>query len=221
MDEDELLPLSAVAQYGYCPRRAALLLLDQCWQDNVHTAEGTLQHERVHQAAQESRRHDVEIFSMPVRSLFLGLSGSVDCVELSTDPLGIAVKGQDGLWSIRPVEYKHGEVRNEIEYELQLCAEAMAIEEMLGCSIDEGDLFYYNDHRRVAVPFTKTLRKLVRETAVELHKIMADRNMPQASKTKRCRECSMKDVCQPGVKKISQSYMEELVKRATGGLDDT
>ena len=220
MDEDALLPLSAVSQYGYCPRRAALLLLEQSWQDNAHTAEGTLQHERVHQVGQEARRHDVQLFSIPVRSLHLGLSGSVDCVELSADPSGIAVKGQQGHWQLWPVEYKHGEVRNEIEYEMQLCAQAMAIEEMLGCSIEAGDLFFYNDHRRMTVQFTYELRQKVRDTAVALHIMVQTGVTPPAVKSKHCRECSMKDICMPGLKHGVRKYLEELYLQATGGLDD-
>lgn len=219
-DEDELLPLSAISQYGYCPRRAGLILLEQYWADNIHTAEGTAQHERVHETGRESRANMAELFGVAVRSLTLGLSGKADSLELSADPSGCPIRGMDGLWLVRPVEYKHGKVRHEHEYEMQLCAQAMCLEEMLGCSIPEGDLFYYNDHRRIAVSFTNALRADVRAAAKELHELVRTGVIPQASKSRKCRECSLREMCMPGVRDRSRAYLEKL-RRIASGKEDT
>ncbi|NLG38115.1 MAG: CRISPR-associated protein Cas4 [Clostridiales bacterium] len=218
-DEDELLPLSAISQYGYCPRRAGLVLLEQGWADNIHTAEGTAQHERVHEGGRESRANMAELFGVAVRSLTLGLSGKADSLELSADPSGCPIRGMDGLWLVRPVEYKHGKVRHEHEYEMQLCAQAMCLEEMLGCSIPEGDLFYYNDHRRFAVSFTAALRADVRMAAEALHQLVRSGVMPQSLKSRKCRECSLVDICMPGLRDRSTVYRERLRLIASGKED--
>lgn len=199
MNEEDLLPLSAIAQYGYCPRRAGLMLLEQSWADNIHTAEGMRDHERVHEAGEDNRGDTAELRSVAVRSLRLGVSGSIDCVELHRDANGCELRNRTGFWKLRPVEYKHGEVRHEREYEMQLCAQAIALEEMLHCKIEEGDLFYHGDHRRVTVAFTPELRKETLEAAEALQQMVAAGKLPVAAKSRKCRECSLKEICLPQI----------------------
>ncbi len=215
--EEDLLPLSAIAQYGYCPRRAGWMLLEQSWADNVHTAEGTLEHERVHDAGSEQRRDSARLRSVAVRSLRLGVSGSIDCVELESDPEGYELRDRAGRWRLRPVEYKHGAVRREEEYELQLCAQAMALEEMLGCEIPEGDLFYYDDHRRVPVAFTPEVRAQTRETARKLHEMLASGAVPGAEKSRKCRECSLKELCLPQIRDRTSRHLAAVRDAAVRG----
>jgi len=207
MNEEDFLPLSMIAQYGYCPRRAGLMLLEQSWADNIHTAEGTQAHERVHEAGADYRRDVAELRSVAVRSLRLGVSGSIDCVELHRSPDGCALKNREGLWKLRPIEYKHGAVRNEKEYEMQLCAQAMALEEMLSCEIEEGDLFYHDDHRRFAVTFTPQLRNETIKAAQQLHRMVAAGELPEAVKSRKCRECSLKELCLPQISDRTSRYL--------------
>jgi CRISPR-associated exonuclease Cas4 len=217
MDEEDLLPLSAIAQYGYCPRRAGLMLLEQSWADNIHTAEGTLEHERTHEAGADNRRDAAELRSVAVRSLLLGVSGSIDRVELHSDPKGYDLKNRAGRWTLRPVEYKHGAVRSEKEYELQLCAQAIALEEMLHCRIEEGDLFYYDDHRRVTVSFTPQLRSQTLETAQKLHGMVAGGRLPEAVKSRKCRECSLREICLPQIGDHTSRHLAAVRETATQG----
>lgn len=208
--EDDLLPLSALSQYFYCPRRAGLLLIEQRWLDNVHTVEGSIIHERVHQAGKESRSEIIRLRSLPLHSLIHGLSGMADSVELYANCNGFPLKGLNGLWEIVPVEYKHGKVREEEEYEVQLCAQAICIEEMLNCTVQKGYVFYARDHRRKEVLFTTELRQLVAEGAKKLHEMLRVGNIPHAKKSRKCQECSMQDECLPKVKMSAARYLEEL-----------
>ncbi len=217
MDEENFLPLSAIAQYGYCPRRSGLMLLEQNWADNIHTAEGTLEHARVHAPGADNRRDAGELRSVAVHSLRLGVSGSIDCVELSKDPKGCELKGRAGRWRLRPVEYKHGAVRSEREYELQLCAQAMALEEMLHCEIGEGDLFYHDDHRRVTVAFTPELRAETLKVAEKLHGMVASGKLPPAVKSRKCRECSLKELCLPQIGDHTPRHLAAVRDAATQG----
>lgn len=216
MDEEELIPLSYLAQYYYCARRAALMLVEQEWADNIHTAEGTLLHQRVDSGLTESRGDVLTLRSLWLRSLELGLSGKSDCVEATADPAGIVLPGTTGWWRLRPVEYKHGERRDELEYEVQLCAQAMCLEEMLGAHITEGDLFYAADHRRVTVQFDTGLRKQVKDGAAALHALLRAGRLPPARWTARCRGCSLVEICAPRIKHSATAYLEELAASARG-----
>lgn len=215
--EDDLLPVSALSQYYYCPRRAGLLLVEQRWSDNVHTVEGSIIHERVHQAGKESRAEIIRLRSLPLHSLFLGLSGTADSVELYASPVGSPVKGINGRWEIVPVEFKHGKVREEQEYEVQLCAQAICLEEMLSCTVQRGYIFYANDHRRKEVLFTTELRQLVVEGAKKLHEMIKVGNIPHVSKSRKCQECSMQDECLPKIKLSATRYVEALWADAEKG----
>jgi CRISPR-associated exonuclease Cas4 len=220
MDEEDLIPLSYLSQYYYCPRRAALLLVDQQWADNQYTAEGTLAHERVHQAEHEKRGDSVTLRGLALRSLRLGLSGKADCVELKrappATPGAVALPGMPGLWRLHPVEFKHGEVRDELEYEVQLCAQAICLEEMLGCLIAEGYLFYEGDHRRMAVALDERLRGLVESGAAALHAMLASGKIPPPRRSSRCRGCSLVDICLPRLRRSGTEYLAELRRAAEG-----
>ncbi len=216
MDEEELIPLSYLSQYYYCPRRAALLLVDQQWADNQFTAEGTLVHERVHQQGHEKRGPNLSLRGLWLRSLRLGLSGKADCVEIEADDDGVMLPGWKGTWRLYPVEFKHGERRDEIEYEVQLCAQAMCLEEMLGCQIAEGFLFYEADHRRQAVALDDRLRKLVEDGASQLQTILKAGQIPSPRRSARCKGCSMIDICLPRMRRTGRDYLARLLQDARG-----
>ncbi len=215
-DEDDFIPLSYLAQYYYCARRAALLLVDRQWADNQYTAEGAVQHERVHEEGHEKRGDTIALRGLMIRSLRLGLAGKADCIEAQAAPGGVALPGFEDRWQLRPDEYKRGEQRDELEYEVQLCAQAMCLEEMLGCRIPQGFLFYEGDHRRQAVALDDRLRGLVEQGASALYALLAAGVPPPPRRTPRCRGCSLIDVCLPRLKRSAAEYLSAMAGAARG-----
>lgn len=188
-NESELIPLSALQHYLYCPRQCALIHLEQQWAENRHTAEGRLLHNRA-DTPQIERRHGVRtITAMPLSNVSLGISGVADVVEFHS---------HGGIETPRPVEYKRGRPKLHRADEVQLCAQGLCLETMFSCRVNEGDLFYGQTRRRQNVTFDKELRQLTHDT------IVATRNMIRAGQTpsaryqaKRCDACSLIDLCQP------------------------
>ncbi|MGI5927678.1 MAG: CRISPR-associated protein Cas4 [Thermacetogeniaceae bacterium] len=195
--EDNLIPLSYLSQYYYCPRRAALMLIERLWSDNIHTMSGTIIHQRVDEARQEKRSDLIRLTSLPLRSLELGLFGVADSVEFYAHQEGYRMQGFAGKWEVVPVEYKHGRVRDELEYEVQLSGHAICLEEMLGITIHRGFIYYAGDRRRKEIMVTTNLRQLVQQGARALHTMLASGNIPSIVASSKCRECSLGDDCFP------------------------
>jgi len=184
--EDQLISLSALQHWLYCPRQCGLIHLEQAWAENRFTAEGRVLHEKAHEGRDETRAGVRITRGMTVRSLGLGLSGQCDVVEFRSDG------------EILPVEYKRGKPKSHRADEAQLCAQAMCLEEMLGTTIERGDLYYGERRRRTEVVFDEMLRALVRETSSALHAMRASGKTPLAEyEAKRCDACSLIDLCQP------------------------
>lgn len=195
--EDNLIPVSYLSQYYYCPRRAALMLIERLWSDNIHTMSGTIIHQRVDEARQEKRSDLIRLTSLPLRSLELGLFGVADSVELYANHEGYRIQNLTGKWEVVPVEYKHGKVREELEYEVQLSGQAICLEEMLEITIHRGFIYYAGDRRRKEVIVTSKLRQLVQQGAEALHVMLATGNIPPILASSKCRECSLGDDCFP------------------------
>ncbi len=213
--EDQLLPISALQHWLYCPRQCGLIHLEQVWAENKFTAEGQVLHQKAHEGADESKGGVRITRSLAVRSLVLGISGQCDIVEFHpasgdlrseiSDLRGDA--SEDSKFEISnlkctaravPVEYKRGKPKSHRADEVQLCAQAMCLEEMLGVTITSGCLFYGENRRRTVVGFDTSLRQLVRETIVALHAMIDSRETPMAEYlAKRCDACSLIDLCQP------------------------
>lgn len=184
--EDQLLPLSALQHWLYCPRQCGLIHLEQAWAENKFTAEGQVLHHKAHEGPDESKAGVRITRSLPVRSLNLGISGQCDIVEFHADG------------RVVPVEYKRGKPKSHRADELQLCAQAMCLEEMLGVEISSACLFYGENRRRTTVEFDETLRRLVSDTATALHSMIASRQTPLAEyEARRCDACSLIELCQP------------------------
>jgi len=224
-EEEELLSVSALQHLLFCPRRAALVFIEGIWDENRATAEGALAHERVHAAEPESRC-DVRIArGLRIRSLRLGLAGQTDVVEFhrlpdsgpprgeeTGLPTGITLEGVEGLWRPYPIEYKSGRLRHEKGYEVQLCAQALCLEEMLKVRIDEGALFYGKTKRRLEITFDEKLRTETEAAAQNLHRLVDSRRTPKARYQKKCRECSLLSVCMPKVTGVPKNVAEYLGK---------
>ena len=198
MNDKEYLPLSWLSQMNYCPRRAALLLNERAWVENVETAKGRAEHERVHTQRIEKRGDFLKLYEYEVVSETLGVSGKCDCIEARQAEDGCIIPAVDFKVSLFPIEYKHGKVReDELEYKIQLCAEAMCLEEMYQTSIPEGEIFFISSHKRLRVLLNEELREMVCGTAAELRKIREAFLIPEAKYSSNCKKCSMQEYCMP------------------------
>lgn len=214
--EDSWLALSGIQHFAFCPRQWALIHVEQQWVENYLTTAGLLEHKRVHDYQASEKRRDLLILrDLRVFSRDLGISGNCDVVEFHADDNGVSLEGREGLWRPFPVEYKHGKPKDNDADWMQLCAEAMCLEEMLACDIEEGALFYQRTKHRELVRFEDELRDEVRKAYETMHDLMEKGYTPKARKTKRCDACSLKDVCLPelartaSVNEYIQSHMDE------------
>lgn len=201
--EDELLPISALQHLLFCPRQCALIHTEQLWAENLLTAEGRIAHEKVDEEGAETRSGRRIVFGLPLRSFRLGLIGKADMVEFSG--------GDGGQAIVFPVEHKRGRPKQKDCDRVQLCAQAVCIEEMLGVTVAEGALFYGKTRRREDVAFDAGLRGLTEETARELHRLLDSGITPRAEYGKKCRSCSLINVCMPKVTAARRSvkhYMD-------------
>ena len=186
----DLIPLSALQHYLFCARQCALIHIEQAWAENAATAEGRVTHERVHAVQSEMRRGVRTVTGMPLRSRRLGVSGIADVVELHHDP--------GGATHPIPVEHKRGRPKAHRADEVQLCAQAMALEEMFGTDIPEGALFYGQPRRRTAVAFDAVLRALTMQVANATRAMLeAGRTPRMPYEPRRCDACSLIDICRP------------------------
>lgn len=196
--EEEYLQLSGLQHFSFCRRQWALIHIEQQWAENLRTADGRILHEKAHDTSQRERRGDLLITrDMSIRSPSLGISGSCDVVEFHRGDVGIPLTGQPGLWQPYPVEYKRGEPKINDADRLQLCAQAMCLEEMLCCDIMEGALFYCETRRREIVEFSEELREKTRTSLAEMHDLYRRSRTPQVKPTKGCNACSLRDLCLP------------------------
>ncbi|KAB2911593.1 MAG: CRISPR-associated protein Cas4 [Hyphomicrobiaceae bacterium] len=186
----DLIPLSALQHYLFCPRQCALIHVEQLWSENRFTAEGRLLHEATAQAGTQKRRGIRTVTAMPIASRRLGVSGIADVVEMHKD--------EAGRWRPFPVEYKRGKPKAHRADEVQLCAQAIALEEMFTVDIAEGALFYGATRRRVSVALDAELRRLTGEVAAAARAMIAAGATPAAIYEKRkCGACSLIDLCRP------------------------
>lgn len=196
--EDQLLALSGVQHFAYCPRQWALIHVEQAWVDNVHTIEGNHQHERCHdEGIREHRGNVITVRGLRVVSYELGLTGICDVVEFHQDYSGASLNGERGNWAPMPVEYKKGASKPGNEDRLQVCAQAMALEEMFCCHIERGFLFYGVKKRREEVVFTSELRNQLCEVSKRMHATFQRGSTPKAKRRPGCRACSLLSLCMP------------------------
>lgn len=202
LSESDLLPISALQHLRFCERQWGLIHLEQQWEENRLTAEGRLLHDRVHEAGAESRPGIVITRSLPLHSHRLGLTGQADVVEFhraapGSEPPGIDLPGRPGPWRPFPVEYKRGKPKPDGCDEIQLCAQALCLEEMLHTPLPAGALFYGTTRRRTDVPFDPHLRALTEQLAARMHQLWDARVTPPAVYSKKCESCSLYNRCLP------------------------
>jgi CRISPR-associated exonuclease Cas4 len=205
--EDELLPISCLQHLLFCERRAMMVLIEGIWDENLFTVEGHHLHERSDEPQAETRG-DIRIArGLRIRSLKLGLAGKADVVEFH---------GHDTAY---PVEYKRGQLRHEEGYEIQLCAQALCLEEMLSINVPEGAIFYGKPKRRLNITFNENLRMKTVEAAARLHALAKEGRTPRAKYEKKCRNCSLIESCLPkacGGRKDVEQYLESALEETSG-----
>lgn len=207
--EDDLLPLSGLSQLAFCERRWALIHVERQWEENVFTAQGEVLHEKAHSGGIESRPGVLIRRTLPLRSLCLGLSGQADIVEFlpceAGEP-GIRMPRRKGLWRPYPVEYKRSRDRHGgMSYQLQLCAQALCLEEMLKTPVPCGAIFDGRARRRVELGLDGSLRELVEQTAARMHELHRLTLTPPPEHTRKCGSCSLKSACLPETSAAAQA----------------
>jgi len=202
------IPISALQHYLYCPRQCALIHLEQLWTENAYTAEGRQLHEKAHGNAAESRGDCKIVTGLLLSSRALGLTGQADVVEFHR---------RDGLWRPYPVEYKRGRPKSSDADRIQLCAQALCLEEMLDVSISEGALFYGKIRRRQVVSLDEALREETRNTAEAVHNLLRQGATPPPPPLEIakgiCPSCSLCDACMPlAPRKSAVGYLKSVLE---------
>jgi CRISPR-associated exonuclease Cas4 len=198
----EYLQLNGIQHFAYCRRQWALINIEQQWEENVRTVDGHLFHVRTHDMSKTEKRGDLLITrGLQVFSNTLGVTGICDVVEFHRFANGIKLHGWEGLWIPYPVEYKKGAPKEHNADELQLCCQAMCLEEMLLCSIPEGSLFYGEPRRRQPVQFTQELRDTVKSMLYQMHDLFNRGRTPEVKAHKGCNACSLKEICMPRLRR--------------------
>lgn len=212
--EQDYLQLSGLQHFAFCRRQWALIHIENQWAENLRTIEGGLLHERAHDPQlRESRGDTIIMRAVAVHSPTLGISGQCDVVEYRRNPDGVPLRGRDGLWQPYPIEYKHGVSKVTNEDRLQLCAQAMCLEDMLCCTIEEGALYYGGTHRREPVSLTPELRAQVRSNLCEMHDLFRRGYTPVVKPKQGCKACSLKEICLPKILKRASAaaYLSEAI----------
>lgn len=196
--EDNLLQLSGIQHFCFCKRQWALIHIEQQWSENQLTVEGNILHERAHNETLHEARGDLlTVRGLRISSDKLRITGQCDIVEFHRDPNGVPIRRHNGTWQPYPVEYKRGKPKEHNADRIQLCAQAMCLEEMLCCDIFEGSLFYGETHRREIVIFSPDLRETVKSILKEMHEMFIRGTTPMVRISKACQACSLKDICVP------------------------
>ncbi|VAX04520.1 CRISPR-associated RecB family exonuclease Cas4 [hydrothermal vent metagenome] len=202
-NDTQTIMLSALQHYAYCPRQFALIHVEQAWSDNRFTAEGNILHERVDSGAAEQRKGTRYERSVMLKSQRYGLTGKMDLLEIEqSDPL-----------KYLPVEYKRGKPKIEDWDRVQVCAQALCIEEMRETNVTEGAIWYWEVRRRENVQIDEALRATTMAAIEAAHAILASgKTPPPTDKAKRCRACSLVDLCEPDLfrRDHSNAYVEEI-----------
>lgn len=203
MNEDDFLMLSGIQHFAFCRRQWALIHLEGLWLENERTAMGHVVHERAHDGSLMQVKGDkIVLRGLRVSSQTLGVTGQLDVVEFSPSKHGAVLKGREGLWQPFPIEYKKGKPKDHPADILQLCAEAMCLEEMLCCDIPKGALYYHEIKRRENISFDESLRDEVRADFSEMREMAQRGYTPRVKPAKHCNACSLKPLCLPKLYKF-------------------
>lgn len=206
--EHEMLPLSGIQHYSFCPRQWALIHVEQLWEDNRLTVEGSLLHANVDNpfARETNGSEIVTLHGVRLVSTILGLTGTADVVELSPLKSETRLTKKELIasrrFSVTPVEYKRGHRKANDCDRLQVGAQAMALEEMLGVEVKYGSIFYWEERHRECFEITEEIRRDIADMSERMHGIIESGILPAADKCRSCRSCSLSDLCMPKIAKL-------------------
>ena len=206
--EDDFIMVSALQHFMFCRRQCALIHIEQIWAENRLTAEGRIMHDKVHEEGSESRGSVRIERALPLRSLRLGLTGVADVVEFH--------RQTGGIWLPFPVEYKRGKPKPDDCDMVQLCAQAMCLEEMLVAAIPAGAIFYGKTRRRLDVALDERLRSETEAIAAQVHALIESGITPAPVYEKKCDSCSLFEICLPKTFEKRHS-VENYLKHALDG----
>lgn len=213
-DEDEYLLLSGIQHFIFCKRQWALIHIEQEWEENVLTVEGNNLHEKADNAFVREKRGDtIYVRALPIHSREIGISGICDMVEFIQDENGIPLNKENGRYRVMPIEYKRGKPKKHDADILQLVAQVMCLEEMLGTTINEAALYYNEIRRREKLKITNEMRQKVQEITKEMHHYYDRRYTPRVKTGKHCKHCSLRNICLPELlerEKVS-TYMNRML----------
>lgn len=207
--EDEMLMLSGIQHFMFCPRQWALIHIEQQWEDNRLTIEGDILHRNVDNPFYRKKNGDViTLRSLHIASKELGLYGITDAVELlhsDSSEDAVTYPKYKGYWKPYPVEYKRGHSKPDERDEVQLAAQTMCLEEMYGIHIPFGALYYDEIKHRESIAISDSLRETTRQCAIKMHEIFRSGRIPSAIKKCHCKNCSLKDICMPEMSNLMQA----------------
>ncbi|MFH1118699.1 MAG: CRISPR-associated protein Cas4 [Bacteroidota bacterium] len=197
--DEDLLMLSGIQHFAFCERQWALIHIEQQWAENVRTVEGHHLHERVDDPFNSDKRGDTLTFrSFPLISRKLGFTGRSDVVELKrTETGGVPMEGYQGKWLLHPVEYKRGKLKPDDRDIVQVCAQAMCLEEMYNTKIYSGSLYYAEVRRRTIIEFDEEIKERVIQLSISMHNMFESGTTPSPVYKSHCRSCSLIDICLP------------------------
>lgn len=210
--EDDYIMISEIQHFVFCRRQWALIHIEKQWAENYRTADGAVMHKNVHDSSyNETRKDKLIIRAMRVNSTELGLTGECDVVEFTRCDNGVSLFGREGKYSAAPIEYKRGSPKEDDCDRLQLCAQALCLEEMLCCEIKSGYLYYGETKRRIEVALDEDMRNRVKSIVEEMHSYYRKQYTPIVKRTKACNACSLKELCLPVImkNKSAKHYMEK------------
>lgn len=213
--EDDYLMISGIQHFLFCKRQWALIHLEQLWAENSLTVEGRYLHQKADQPfLKERRKEKIIARGMPIQSSSLGITGICDVVEFVQSSAGAFLPEYGENYQVIPVEYKHGKEKFDLSDEMQLTAQALCLEEMLVTEIPLGYLFYFETRKRVAIPIDRKKRQFLEATLQEMHHYWKERYTPKVKKQKKCKRCSLKDICLPELegKQTVASYLTRRLK---------
>jgi len=204
-EDEEVVLISALEHYSYCPRQCALIHIEQTFDENLYTMRGRAVHERVDEVASEIQEGVRIERAVPLWSKRLGLVGKADVIEFHGE-------------MPYPVEYKHGPRREREHDDLQLCAQALCLEEMTGQPVPRGAIYHHSSRRRREVVFDQTLRAKVEETVAAIRQMMSDKVIPPPVNDARCRHCSLLESCMPSA--IGERQRADAVRGSLFHIND-
>jgi CRISPR-associated exonuclease Cas4 len=202
--EDDFIQISSLQHYVFCPRQCALIHIEDVWQENVYTVRGDILHEKVDSDTYETRGALKTVRGLRIHSYRLGVVGRADVVEFFKSK-----NGSDTPEAL-PVEFKSGQPKDDVSDRVQLCAQALCLEEMLNTSVKRGALFYGRIRRRVQVEIDDQLRKQTEEIISAVHDLLSRRQIPRARYMEKCKRCSIEDICQP--KAMNEQKLQTYLK---------